>query len=61
VTRLQFWTRALAGLVEDAKDELDERSYSWFIAIACEAVGVEAARFVVVEAIHATRDESEAA
>jgi hypothetical protein len=56
VTPLQVWTRALFALLADARDELDDDTYSSFVAIATERIGIEAARLIVGEALHATRD-----
>jgi hypothetical protein len=36
-------------------------AYSWFIAIAAEAIGVEAARLFAGEVLRATRDGERAA
>jgi hypothetical protein len=59
VTPLQIWTRALFALLGDVRDELDESAYSSFVAIACERIGIEAARLAVGEALNATREAAE--
>jgi hypothetical protein len=56
MTPLQVWTRALFAVLADARSELGEDAYSSFIAIACERIGIEAARLVVGEALRVTRD-----
>ena len=60
MTPLQAFLRALGDLVGDAREELTETEYGWFVAIAC-AVGVEAARLFLGEALPATRREEDAA
>jgi hypothetical protein len=55
MTPLQIWTRALFAVLVDARSELDEDTYSSFVAIACERIGIEAARLVVGEALRVTR------
>ncbi len=61
MTPLQAFLRALGDLVGDAREELTETEYGWFVAIACELVGVEAARLFLGEALRATRREEDAA
>jgi hypothetical protein len=56
VTSLQKFTQALFAVLSDARDELDESTYSSFVAIATERIGIEAARLVVGEALRVTRD-----
>jgi hypothetical protein len=63
-TPLQTWLAAAFGLLEDARTELDDSSWSSFVAILTERIGIEAARLIVGEALRATRDtasEDEAA
>jgi hypothetical protein len=47
--RLQLYLAALRDLLADAREELDEREWSTFIDIACNAVGTDAAKVVVAE------------
>jgi hypothetical protein len=55
MTPLQIWTRALFAVLADARSELDENTYSSFVAIATERIGIEAARLIVGEALRVTR------
>jgi hypothetical protein len=59
-TPLQLRVGALVALLADTKDELDAEGWSWFVALACEAVGVEAAKLAVLEAVSATRQDEAA-
>jgi hypothetical protein len=54
-TPLQEWIGALFDMLADARDQLDDVAYSWFIAIGTERIGLEAARLAVGEALCATR------
>jgi len=60
-TPLQVWTASLFDLLDDARGQLDERAWPVFVSIACERIGLEAARQVVGEALRATRDAAEEA
>jgi hypothetical protein len=55
MTPLQVWTRALFTLLVNARSELDEDTYSSFVAIVTERIGIEAARLIVGEALRVTR------
>jgi hypothetical protein len=55
VTPLQTALKALVDVLVEAREDLDDESYSWLIAVACELVGVEAARLAVGEALRAQR------
>jgi hypothetical protein len=59
MTPLQIWTRALFAVLADARSELDENTYSSFVAIATERIGIEAARLIVGEALRVTRAAAE--
>ena len=56
-TPLQLWTRVLFDLLADARDELSDDEYRALVEILCDRLGLEAARFVLGEALRATRDE----
>jgi hypothetical protein len=56
LTALQDWLITAYLVLEDARDELDDAAWSWFIAILCDVVGIEAAKVAVQEAIDATRE-----
>jgi len=56
-TPLQVWTAALFNLLADARDELSDDEYRALVEILCDRLGLEAARFVLGEALRATRDE----
>jgi hypothetical protein len=56
-TPLQQVTIALRDLVLDARDELSEEAYGWFVAVGTEVFGLEAARLFVGETLRATRDD----
>lgn len=60
-TPLQSSTAALFGVLANAREDLDERSWQSFIEIACNRIGHEAARLVAAEAMRATGEEHEAA
>ena len=60
MTPLQAFLRALGDLVGDAREELSEAEYCWFIAIATELVGIEAARLFLGEVLRAIREEEAA-
>jgi hypothetical protein len=49
VTPLQAYLAAFGDLLRDAREELDERAWPAFISIACEIVGVEAAKVLLRE------------
>jgi hypothetical protein len=53
MTPLQVYIAALGDLVELAPE-----AYSWFIAIATELVGLEAARLFIGEALSAVREDA---
>ncbi len=55
LTPLQEWTAALADLLHDARDSLDDTSYTWLVAVGTELFGLEAARLAVGEAFRAKR------
>ena len=52
----QAWTRAIFGLLAEARDELSDDEYRAFVMIVCDRVGNEAARLLLGEAARATRD-----
>ncbi len=56
-TPLQEATVALRDVLLDMRDDLDEETYSWFIAIGCDLFGNEATRLFVAEALRAVRDD----
>ena len=60
MTGLQARLNALRDLVLDARDELDDAAYSWFIAVAAELVGTEAARLFTGEVLRVRREEDAA-
>lgn len=58
-TPLQEAVASFRDLVLDARDELGDEGYSWFIAIATQFIGLEAARIFIAEALRATREETD--
>jgi hypothetical protein len=61
-TRLQVWTCALIGLLDDAREELDEREWPVFVHAACDRVGVLGAELVLRDLLRGERgDERDAA
>ena len=61
MTPLQLRLRALADLLFDARESLTDAEYTWFVGVAAELVGLEAARLFAGEALRATRAKDEAA
>jgi hypothetical protein len=57
VTRLQEFCAALLDLRVDARDELDDTAFRWFIRIATEVFGLETARLMTGDLIRAERDD----
>jgi hypothetical protein len=55
MTPLQTYVRALAGLLRHAREELTPEEFSWFVAIACDLVGDEAARLFAGELLRSAR------
>ena len=58
-TPLQTWTAALFDVLDDARDQLDERAWATFIAIACDRVGILGAQVFLAEIIRACREREE--
>ncbi|MDQ3085568.1 MAG: hypothetical protein M3Q67_02050 [Actinomycetota bacterium] len=54
---MQVWTAALFNLLADAREELSDDQYRALVEIIFNRLGLEAARFVLGEALRATRDE----
>ena len=59
MTPLQVYTRVLLGVLRNAREELTDEQYSWLVAVATEAIGLEAARLAVGEAIRAKRADEQ--
>ena len=55
MTPLQAALRALVDVMEDARENLGDEAYSWFVAITTEMVGIEASRLAVGEALREQR------
>ena len=56
-TRLQAYLCVTFAVLDDARDELSDDQYRALVEILCDRLGLEAARFVLGEALRATRDE----
>ena len=54
---LQVWTKTIFAALADARDELSDDQYRALVEIIFDRLGLEAARFVLGEALRATRDE----
>jgi len=59
-TPLQVWTQALFGVLDDAREELGEREWEVFVSLACDRIGVHAARLLLAELIRRERREDAA-
>lgn len=61
-TPLQLWLLVLFDALADARAELDEAAYQAFISIACDRIGLEAARLLFGDLLRGeARDDGEAA
>ncbi len=58
-TPLQVWTSSLFDLLDDARGQLDERAWPAFVSIACDRIGILAARLVLAEVLRAGRQEQD--
>ena len=57
LTALQVWLVALADVLDDAREELDERAWAAFVWISCDRVGILAAQVFLAEIIRAGREQ----
>ena len=58
-TPLQTWTAALFDVLDDARDQLDERAWQAFVSIACDRIGYLGAQVFLAEMIRAGREREE--
>jgi hypothetical protein len=60
LTPLQEWLIALRLLIEDAREDLAGEDWRAFVWISADAIGIEAAKLDVSEAVEATEEDAAA-